>query len=297
MNKEQIVYVDGKLHIKCGVVMLPVDASKLPNCTQGLIVKCIKSWTPIGDKPKEINKLSISKNWSKGVLDYYEAQHLYFTSDEEIKEGDWYIDDCNGIRQSVTSDKEYWEVRKDYKKIIACTNNSLKFGEDVPGIITFKSLPQPSQQFIEKYIEEYNKGNIITEVLVEVEEYATVKENTGWIYKGLTLKVDSVYLKDTHNGYGRNLKLSLIGTAFEETFIFNGEKGFKDAVIWEKDLIIFYKLKLDSQNQITIRKQKDSWTRNEVLVLITDLIQFIKTKHPEIKHPLAGVGVWIEEHL
>jgi hypothetical protein len=37
---------------------------------------------------------------------------------EEIKERDWYIDDYKIIRCSVTSDKGYWNTRKEYKKII-----------------------------------------------------------------------------------------------------------------------------------------------------------------------------------
>ena len=46
------------------------------------------------------------------------------------------------------------------EKIIATTDISL---------VKEYNLPQPSQQFIQKYIEEYNKGNIITDVLVEYE--------------------------------------------------------------------------------------------------------------------------------
>lgn len=105
--------------------------------------------------------------------------HLYILSSDEIKEGDWYIDDTNTIRQSITSDKEYWSVRKDYKKIIASTNTSLsgifveKELEDGQNFLDKIKLPQPSQSFIEKYISEYNKGNIITDIMVEYEEYAT----------------------------------------------------------------------------------------------------------------------------
>ena len=47
------------------------------------------------------------------------------------------------------------------EKIIATTDISL---------VKEYNLPQPSQQFIQKYIEEYNKGNIITDVLVEYED-------------------------------------------------------------------------------------------------------------------------------
>ena len=45
------------------------------------------------------------------------------------------------------------------KKIIATTTDSSLV------------LPQPSKQFIQKYVEEYNKGREIKEVLVEYEEY------------------------------------------------------------------------------------------------------------------------------
>ena len=145
---------------QCNAVMLPVNVSKRYNCTEGLIVKCIKSWTPIGEDPKEINKLSVSKNWSTGVLDHYEPQHLYFTSDEEIKEEDYCIIDLgentrvvrvkslNGGHQIYNVDIiEGYAKISDLKKIIASTDTSL-------------GLPQPSTAFIEKYISEYNKGNI-----------------------------------------------------------------------------------------------------------------------------------------
>lgn len=55
-----------------------------------------------------------------------ENRHIYITSsDEEIKEGDWYIDDSNMVRKSIISDKEYWSTRQDYKKVILTTNDLL----------------------------------------------------------------------------------------------------------------------------------------------------------------------------
>ena len=47
------------------------------------------------------------------------SDYILAVSDEEIKEGDLYLDDIHTIRKSITSVKEYWEGRKDYKKIIA----------------------------------------------------------------------------------------------------------------------------------------------------------------------------------
>jgi len=58
------------------------------------------------------------------------------------------------VRQSFTSNKAYWAARTDYRKIIATTNKDL-------------GLPQLSQEFIQQYVDEFNKGNIIKTVEVE----------------------------------------------------------------------------------------------------------------------------------
>jgi len=113
------------------------------------------------------------KDRSRGLLEIaimpgcrHLGQHLYFTVKQDvtnplsiIKEGDWYIDDVNAIRYSVIDNKEYWSVRKDYVKIIATTDPTLKLRN--------LTLPTSSSQFINKFVEEYNKGNIITEVMIE----------------------------------------------------------------------------------------------------------------------------------
>jgi len=108
-------------------------------------------------------------------------QHLYFTSDDEIKEGDWYIDDTDTIRKSLTSDKNYWEVRKNEVKIIATTDTKLGYFQREPKSPYFEQLPQIPQSFIEKYV----KLGGIDEVNVEYEHDDTVP------YPKLRLKVDS----------------------------------------------------------------------------------------------------------
>ena len=146
------------------------------------------------DKRTRIDKIRNSLRYSIYLIPsnaFSEFQHLYIISNEEIKEGDWYIDDINTIRQSITSDKDYWAVRQDYKKIIATTNTSLyvPITQDKP----FDELPQPSDSFIKKYIEEYNKGNIITKMLVEYKK-ATYED---WIKTAETVK-DSIKV-DSNN--------------------------------------------------------------------------------------------------
>jgi len=98
----------------------------------------------------------------------FEYQHLYFTSDEEIKEEDWYIDDKNVIRQSITSDKDHWKTRPDYKKIIATTDRSLLKPYTEQTLNDVAILPQPSKAFIKKYCE---LGGI-DEVMIEYIKYA-----------------------------------------------------------------------------------------------------------------------------
>ena len=90
--------------------------------------------------------------------------HLYILSDEEIKEGDWCIEtninSPNYNKPFIAHNEENYinSVRacnnyQSVKKIIASTDKSL-------------NLPEPSPSFIQKYIEEWNKGNRISEVNV-----------------------------------------------------------------------------------------------------------------------------------
>ena len=135
---------------KANVVMLPTDQK-----TNGMICKDITGQDKI---------IAIKTKYLMAHEDYV-GHHLYIISDDEIKEGDWFYN----IHSKIVG-RAAFNFGKDElaKKIIATTDSSLwrpshKYASDV--IL----LPQPSQQFIEKYIEEYNKGNIITDVLVEYE--------------------------------------------------------------------------------------------------------------------------------
>ena len=171
---------------------------------------------------KKSNILSLRKYQDKPLNDSIINQHLYITSNEEIKEGDWFIID-NKIHQCIGHYNHYICIKKDgssilpinCKKIIATTNETL--------YLTFNNgktdlkfvLPKPSDSFIFKYIEEYNKGNIISDVLVE--------------YKLNQYK-------------------------FMSTLCTTKEKE--------------YALKVDSNNTITIKKIKTTYTQEEIDILI-----------------------------
>ena len=156
-------------------------------------------------------------NYSKQMY-----QHLYITSNDEIKEGDWYDDSYGNIRQAITIKTEYsiaykkmvinvyygeninsyHNLHEQMRKIIATTDSSLAYylPEDINKVGAEHSLPQPSQSFITEFVEEYNKGNIITDVMVEYEEaFEHYKSTTEWelpkISKDNTITIRRV--KDT----------------------------------------------------------------------------------------------------
>jgi len=110
----------------------------------------------------------------------FKHQHLYITSDEEIKKGDWYYS-SNGIIEATKEDQDIYHhtiksgFPSSWEKIIATTDSNLKIETSIgnQGSVMYNPLPQPSQSFIEAYVKAYNEGEIITEVLVEYEEIQT----------------------------------------------------------------------------------------------------------------------------
>ena len=96
--------------------------------------------------------------------------NIYIISEDEIKEGDWcmIIDKTSKLYGQFEQHKGKHQRNEQWKKIIATTDTSIKIFAGKGDICDlYYNLPQPSQQFIEEYIESYNKGNIITDVLVE----------------------------------------------------------------------------------------------------------------------------------
>ena len=165
---------------------------------------------------------------------YVSFFHLYIISTDKIKEGDWYItiktnyigkpskcikiDAISVISQLEGSDNpnhtQYTEF-KFAKKIIATTDTSLNSlqGDKLLGGTIVKSLPQLSQQFIEKYIESYNKREVITDVLVEY-EYRNDRITKGDMRTQLKVnsKDNTITIKKLKNSWNREEVFALITT-------------------------------------------------------------------------------------
>ena len=208
-----------------------------------------------------------------------ELQHLYITSDEEIKEGDYIILFSNRrgyeIKQVKSiyikdktlecTDKELVMLEQS-RKVIATTDSSLMYYSN-NGRVGY-NLPNLSQQFIQHYIEEYNKGNVITKVDVEYED----------LTEQLQESVDN--LRDNCLEDFDNEEESPYYHLLEQAIIELGN--------------YIPKLKVNPDNTINIKPIKDSWSREEVIKLIekfNDNIEYVYNYGEE------ALNEWIEENL
>jgi hypothetical protein len=245
---------------------------------------------------KAINVLTLNKNYPsenantlkiRTISPWFDSftvnkwinQHLYILSDEEIKEGDWIYHHLDG--KIVFCDKEHFDIlqgctdktKYGYKKIIATTDTKLGYISNkeilqydqrskIEGWHKgFIPLPQPSQSFIQRYIEKYNENEQITEVMVECETYFLTDYDTP------------IYLRE--GGVYRETNVAL-GWTYEAA----RQAGFKE----------YSKLKVDKNNTITIKPIKDSWSRDEVLKII-DQTWGYKNESIQTKQE------WIEKNL
>ena len=119
------------------------------------------------------------KYWEK---DKDVNQHLYFTSNEEIKEGDWYMFMEDSLKGQFEKAKkvESQIPFHNCKKIIASTDKSL-------------DLPKPSEAFIVKYCELGGIDEVDVEYINQVMGYCANCTGTEYV------KCDCIDGKRIHN--------------------------------------------------------------------------------------------------
>jgi hypothetical protein len=145
MNNE-IIQIGDKSYIKSSVIMLPTE-------------KVTSLWLN-----KDNNQVFLNTYLS--INNSCQPQYLYFTTDEEIKEGDWMIRDFDRtiIQDNINSDNRKGEK---FKKIVATTDVSFQLVDKNGKYIVYSQLlPRPSNSFIEAYVKAQGK---IKDVLIEVE--------------------------------------------------------------------------------------------------------------------------------
>jgi len=93
-------------------------------------------------------------------------QSLYLLSDEEIKEGDWYLDTNNNVVQANKESIKFNNPQIGWNKIVATTDTSLTTKE---WMLKYGKLPLASipKSLIEAFVESQGK---LTKVLGEYEQ-------------------------------------------------------------------------------------------------------------------------------
>ncbi|MCK9417449.1 hypothetical protein M0Q97_12485 [Candidatus Dojkabacteria bacterium] len=119
------------------VVMLPTNEKAILFLTKDKL-EYHKSFTEHGQT--NLTKMHISN--------HIKPYHLYFLSDDEIKEGDNYFTILDGVFRGYRICSKTDILPKNAKKIISSTDKTL-------------NLPQPSPEFIQKYVDDFNEKNKI----------------------------------------------------------------------------------------------------------------------------------------
>lgn len=183
-----------------------LTTNELINNTIGKVIK------PMQDK--NIGDLSFFKSKFFLSTEYYQLNHLYFLSNEEIRDGDWVLD--------TLYPSKIGKVGKDYllenmnpnkfKKIIASTDPKLE-------------LPQPTDEWIREYC-----NNPVDEVDIEYISFEDDDMITNDSYHGLKLSSDNKISilkrvfpieaedleEDNEKIYSKNEMFILCQSAFEE---------------------------------------------------------------------------------
>lgn len=161
--------------IKDQVYMLPTDKAPIGTIllATGTTSYCVKDGLCINENPefdKEVRGFGGS---------FYQPQHLYFTTDEEIKEEDWLISTNakgeSSLHQCIGSSEKYYDVKGNFglfkeicRKIVATTNPDLwhTLKERPFKQIGTNGVAKIPSQFIKEYIK-----HPVTEVLLEIENH------------------------------------------------------------------------------------------------------------------------------
>jgi hypothetical protein len=172
------------------------------------------------------NNQLIHTHVSGKYKDKYTPQHLHIVSDEDIVEGDYRLHlteyTINHPHHRLEHGEKY--ATNQWRKIIATTDDNLcitRPNATYPILgQAIIHLPQPSQSFIAKFIEQYNKGNIITHIMVEyytqwsrnTDRNVPTKDDLDEIPK--LSKDNTITIKPVKNSWSRNEIVELCKSAF-----------------------------------------------------------------------------------
>jgi len=197
----RLIEKESKYFKECNVVMLPTEDRVNGNIC---ISPSIKGGT----------ELRIISNDKALLISKVQPQHLYITSNDEIKEGDWFyrISDNSIIRNIRRGTHHLVD-----KKIIATTDKSLTTGNMIDCLSSNpkkETLPQPSHNFIKAFCEQSG----IDKVLVEYELDIKYVDYAFQRYKLKTDFHNTITIKPVKDSWSREEVINLCRIMFDERF-------------------------------------------------------------------------------
>lgn len=156
------------------------------------------------NKKTNLYKDNGSMYFDQEPSEFSDFKHLYFLSDDEIKDGDWFYtskyirrcekDSLGSLGFTSYDNAAFLFIQPNFKKIIA-TTDKLPYQGHFEGIDCTNYLPQPSHDFIKIFVKEYNKGNIITDVLVEYENCGDKENGVAGIMEHISTDDNTISIK------------------------------------------------------------------------------------------------------
>lgn len=232
--------------IKRQVVMLPTNEVK-GDFSKERIYPCLLKHSWMFDKEEKGKLIFADSN----IRTPTQLQNLYFLSDEKPVTGDWVIPNNSkyGNRpwkfMEAPCPLSYWGCADNCKKIIATTDSSIACIKDTLSIPQRRGLtnhyptekwvlPQPSQSFIKKFVEEYNKGNIITEVMVEYDSPEICENPLDSKFASLKVnsKDNTTAIRKVKDSWNKEEVIKSIKN-FAEKFVANTNTAYKQKEINE----------------------------------------------------------------
>lgn len=233
------------------------QAILVPTAQKSNIFKHIKNWKgeTIYDAKLEysnnatyINNIHLinSGKAATNVQDKYEFFHLHIVIDERPKPDEWFIMNgcilrkCNHIKvqggiETIVDTVEGEHHNSVCKKVITTINTELLKPYREQTLNGIAILPQPSDSFIKRYIEAFNQGAAIVDVMIDYQsEYFDEKGNPfGESY----IKVDknnTITITRCKESYTRQ-EVDKLLDSFAERFVANTDMAYKqkDIADWK----------------------------------------------------------------
>lgn len=138
------------------IILIATDKAEI-----GTLMKCYNEHDSSDKDGNSItiteNILCINQNYRiTGKNEFWEPQHIYIVTDDEIKVNDWVIMGNGNLNKMTDTDMIFYldSMSNATKKVVATTNSDLK-------------LPLIDLDFINNWINESNSGDIISNIELE----------------------------------------------------------------------------------------------------------------------------------